>query len=154
YEAKEMLDSLSTPIFQTSTFEFDYAEHGAACFSGEEASYTYSRLGNTTGKVLEDTVTALEEAERGLACSSDMGVISEFLIKLTKANDHILCSSSLYGCTFDLFSMFQEKYNMTVDYSDLNSEAAVRESIKPETSVIYVETPINPPMRLVDLAMI
>src|SRR5699024_1435539 len=154
YDAKEMLGSLSTPIFQTSTFEFDNAEHGAACFSGEEAGYIYSRLGNPTVKVLEDKVAALEGAERGLAFSSGMGAISAVLIKLTKANDHILCSSSLYGCTFDLFSMFQEKYNMTVDYSDLNSEAAVRESIKPETSVIYVETPINPTMRLVDLAMI
>lgn len=154
YDAKEMLGSLSTPIFQTSTFEFNNAEHGAACFTGDEEGYIYSRLGNPTVKVLEEKVAALEGAERGLAFSSGMGAISAVLIKLTKANDHILCSSSLYGCTFDLFSMFQEKYRMTVDYSELESEEAVRASLKPETSVIYVETPINPTMRLVDLAMI
>lgn len=154
YDAKKMLGSLSTPIFQTSTFEFNNAEHGAACFAGDEEGYIYSRLGNPTVKVLEEKVAALEGAERGLAFSSGMGAISAVLIKLTKANDHILCSSSLYGCTFDLFSMFQEKYHMAVDYSDLKSEEAVRASLKPETSVIYVETPINPTMRLVDLGMI
>jgi len=154
YDAKEMLGSLSTPIFQTSTFEFNNAEHGAACFTGDEEGYIYSRLGNPTVKALEEKVAALEGAERGLAFSSGMGAIAAVLIKLTKANDHILCSSSLYGCTFDLFSMFQEKYRMTVDYSDLETEEAVRASLKPETSVIYVETPINPTMRLVDLAMI
>ena len=154
YDAKSMLGSLSVPLYQTSTFEFNSAEHGAACFSGDESGYIYSRLGNPTVGVLEERIAALEGGERGLAFASGMGAISAVLIALTKAGDHILCSSGLYGCTFGLLMMMKEKYNMAVDFSDLDSEDMIRKQIKKETTVIYVETPINPTMQLVDLAMV
>src|SRR5699024_5699447 len=86
--------------------------------------------------------------------ASGMGAISAVLISLTKANDHVLCSSGLYGCTFGLLMMMKEKYNIAVDFSDLSSEEMIRSQIKPETSVIYIETPINPTMRLIDLQMV
>lgn len=154
YDAKSMLGSLSVPLYQTSTFEFNSAEHGAACFSGDESGYIYSRLGNPTVGVLEERIAALEGGERGLAFASGMGAISAVLIALTKAGDHILCSSGLYGCTFGLLMMMKEKYNMAVDFSDLDSEDMIRKQIKKETTVIYVETPINPTMQLVDLVMV
>lgn len=154
YDAKQMAGSLSVPMFQTSTFEFDSAEHGEQCFTGDADGYVYSRLGNPTVKVLEDRIAVLEGAERGLAFGSGMGAISAVLVALTKANDHILCSSGLYGCTFGLLMMMKEKYQMTVDFSDLATEEMIRSQIRPETAVIYVETPINPTMRLIDLALV
>lgn len=154
YDTKEMLGSLTTPLFQTSTFTFDTAEQGEARFAGEEAGYMYSRLGNPTVKVLEERIAALENGERGLAFASGMAAVSAVLVALTKANDHILCSSGLYGCTFGLLTLMEEKYNITHDFSMMRTKEEVRSLIKPETTCIYVETPINPTMKLIDLEMV
>ena len=154
YDEKEMLGSLAVPLFQTSTYVFDSAEQGERRFAGEEEGYIYSRLGNPTVKVLEDRIAGLENGERGLAFGSGMAAISAVLIALTKANDHVLCSSGLYGCTFGLLTMMKEKYNISSDFSMLDSKEEVRSKIKPETTVIYVETPINPTMKLIDLKMV
>ena len=154
YNAKEMLGSLSTPLFQTSTYEFQSAKHGEKSFLGEEEGYIYTRLGNPTVQVLEKRIAELEGAESGLAFSSGMGAISAVLIALTKANDHVLCSSGLYGCTFGLLMMMKEKYNMTVDFSDFTSKEEIRSQIKKETACIYIETPINPTMQLIDLQLV
>ncbi|HLR59229.1 MAG TPA: methionine gamma-lyase [Pseudogracilibacillus sp.] len=154
YADKDHLGSLSTPIFQTSTYEFDSAEHGAACFAGESDGYIYSRLGNPTVRVLEERIASLENAEQGLAFASGMGAISAVLVALTKANDHIVSSTGLYGCTYGLLKMFEEKYNITSTFSDLSSEKMIREAIQENTTVIYLETPINPTMQLIDLELV
>lgn len=154
YDAKEMLGSLATPLFQTSTYTFETAEQGERRFAGEEEGYIYSRLGNPTVKVLEERIAALENGERGLAFASGMAAVSAILIALTKANDHIICSSGLYGCTFGLLTMMKDKYNITHDFSAMETKEEVRKLIKPETACIYVETPINPTMKLIDLQMV
>ncbi|HZW68355.1 MAG TPA: methionine gamma-lyase [Pseudogracilibacillus sp.] len=154
YDAKEMKGSLAPPLFQTATFEFDSAEHGERSFSGEDEGYIYSRIGNPTVDVLEKRIAALEGAEAGLAFSSGMGAISAVLIALTKANDHIIASNGLYGCSFGLLKMFEEKYNMSLSLIDFSSEEEIRHHIKEETSVIYIETPINPTMQLIDLQLV
>lgn len=154
YDDKEMLGSLAPPIFQTSTFTFDSAEQGEQRFSGIEEGYIYSRLGNPTVTILEKKIATLENGERGLAFGSGMAAVSAILISLTKANDHVLCSSGLYGCTFGLLAMMKEKYNIDVDFSSMDTEVEIRSKIKRETAVIYIETPINPTMRLVDLEMV
>lgn len=154
YDSKEMLGSLTPPIFQTSTFTFDTAEQGAARFAGEEEGYVYSRIGNPTVQVLEKKLAALEKAEKGLAFASGMAAISAVLIALTKANDHIICSSGLYGCTFGLLSMMDEKYNIQTDYVDMSNVKNIEAKIKPETKVFYIETPINPTMEVIDLELV
>jgi len=154
YDAKEMLGSLAVPIYQTSTFEFNSAAHGANCFSGEDSGYMYSRLGNPTVHVLEERIAALENGEQGLAFSSGMGAISAVIVALTKAGDHVLCSKGLYGCTFGLLMMMKEKYQMSVDFTQFSTEEEIRAQIRDETSLIYIETPINPTMELVDLEMV
>ncbi|WP_087973699.1 methionine gamma-lyase [Oceanobacillus rekensis] len=154
YDSKNMLGSLTPPIFQTSTYTFETAEQGERRFAGEEDGYIYSRLGNPTVRILEDRIAVLENGEKGLAFGSGMAAVSAVLVALTKANDHIVCSSGLYGCTFGLLSMMKEKYNMKTDYIDMKTKAELRAAIRPETAVIYVETPINPTMRLVDLEMV
>ncbi len=154
YDAKDMLGSLTPPIFQTSTFTFATAEQGERRFAGEEEGYIYSRLGNPTVKILEERIASLEQAERGLAFASGMAAVSSVLIALTKANEHILCSSGLYGCTYGLLTMLQEKYQISHDFSVMDTEESIREKIKPETACIYVETPINPTIRLINLKMV
>lgn len=154
YDTKDLLGSLSTPIFQTSTFEFQSAEHGEQSFKGETDGFIYSRIGNPTVQVLERRMAELEGAESGLAFGSGMGAISAVLIALTKANDHVLCSTGLYGCTFGLLMMMKEKYNIGVDFSDFRSKEEIRQQIKQETTCIYIETPINPTMQLIDLQLV
>ena len=154
YDTKDMLGSLSTPIFQTSTYTFDSAEQGERRFAGEEDGYMYSRLGNPTVTVLEERIATLEGGERGLAFSSGMAAISAVLVALTKANDHILASEGLYGCTFGLLTMMKEKYNIDHDFSAMETKEEIRSFIKPNTTCIYIETPINPTMKLIDLEMV
>lgn len=96
----------------------------------------------------------LENGERGLAFGSGMGAISAVLVALTKANDHIVASTGLYRCTYGLLKMFEDEYNITSSFSDLSTEKMIRDAIKENTIVIYLETPINPTMQLIDFALV
>lgn len=154
YNPKSSKGSLTPPIYQTSTFTFESAEQGAARFAGEEQGYIYSRLGNPTVTYLEERVAQLEEGEACLAFSSGMAAVSAILIGLTKSEDHILCSQGIYGCTFGLLELLQEKYNVNYEFSEMINEEQIRSQIRPETTCIYIETPINPTMKLVDLKMV
>src|SRR5699024_9517463 len=136
YDPSDVLGSLTTPLFQTSTFTFRTAAEGARRFAGAEAGYMYSMPGDPTGKVLEETKAALDKGERGLAFASGMAAVSAVLVALTKGNDHILCSAGLYGCTFGLISMMKEKYNIDLDFSMMETKDEVRALIRPETACI------------------
>ncbi|OCA87125.1 methionine gamma-lyase [Bacillus wudalianchiensis] len=154
YDAKEHLGSLATPIFQTSTFTFESAEQGERRFAGEEDGFIYSRLGNPTVKALEERIAELEGAEAGLAFGSGMAAVSAILMALTKSGDHILCSQGVYGCTFGLLQLMEEKYQITHDFCSMETEEQLETLIRPETACIYVETPINPTMKLIDLELV
>jgi len=154
YDSKKHLGSLAAPIFQTSTFIFETAEQGERRFAGEEEGYIYSRLGNPTVKALEDRIAVLEGAEAGLAFASGMAAVSAILLALTKANDHIICSQGLYGCTFGLLKLMKEKYNITHDFCEMKTAEELEAIIKPETTCIYIETPINPTMKIIDLELV
>jgi len=147
-----LLGSISPPLFQTSTFIFDTAEQGGRRFAGEENGYIYSRLANPTVKLLEDAVAELEGAAAGLAFASGMAAISAVILSLVETGDDIVASRGIYGCTFGLLHMLETKFHVSHRLVDLHDEQAVRASISPQTKVIYVETPINPTMELVDLA--
>ncbi|MGM0888475.1 MAG: methionine gamma-lyase [Bacillota bacterium] len=154
YDSKKHLGSLATPLFQTSTFTFENAEQGERRFAGIEDGYIYSRLGNPTVQVLEEKIAALEGGEAGLAFGSGMAAVSAVLFALTKTDDHILCSQGLYGCTFGLLQLMKNKYRITHDFCEMDTEEQVRKMIRPETTCIYVETPINPTMKMIDLQMV
>lgn len=154
YDQTQFFGSLTPPLYQTSTFSFNDAEQGEKRFAGEEAGYIYSRLNNPTVNVLEEKIASLEGGEKALAFGSGMAAISAVLIALTKANDHIISTVGLYGCTYGLLKMLEEKYNITHDFSTMESAEEIRALIKPETACIYVETPINPTMRIIDLEMV
>ncbi|MBA2175135.1 methionine gamma-lyase [Halobacillus locisalis] len=146
--------SLATPIYQTSTFSFETAGQGERRFAGEENGYVYSRLGNPTVTVLEQRIATLEKGEKGLAFSSGMAAVSAVLTSLTKKEDHIICSNGLYGCTFGLLKMLEEKYSITHSFSHMESEEKLRSCIQENTTCIFVETPINPTMKVIDLSMV
>src|SRR5699024_1471677 len=154
YNATSTLGSISPPIFQTASYSFDSAEIGEASFAGEVDAYVYARMSNPTVDILQKRIAELENGEQGLAFASGMAAISASIIALTKANDHILCSSGLYGATYGLFMTLQEKYNIAVEFSNLDSEATIESQIKENTSCIYIETPINPTMTLIDLQLV
>jgi methionine-gamma-lyase len=154
YESNRHFDSLTPPIYQTSTFTFSSIEQGANRFAGNEDGYIYSRLSNPTVITLEKRMSELEGGEAALAFGSGMAAVSAVLIALTKSNDHILCSKGVYGCTFGLLEMLQEKYNIQHTYSELSSIEEITSNIKDNTSCIYIETPINPTMKLIDLELV
>lgn len=154
YNAEQHNGSLAPPIFQTSTFVFDSAETGAARFAGEQEGYIYSRLSNPTVAMLEERIAAMEKGEKGLAFGSGMAAVSAILLGLTKTGDHILCSEGVYGCTFGLLQLMEEKYHITHNFHPMNDEESIRSAINDHTTVIYIESPINPTMKLVDLSMV
>jgi methionine-gamma-lyase len=147
-----LLGSLSPPLFQTSTFVFDSAEQGGRRFAGDESGYIYSRLGNPTVRLLEDAVAELEGAEAGLAFATGMAAISAVVMGLVQTGDHVLASRGIYGCTYGLLRMLETKFGVTHTLASLGDEEAVRREVRPNTKVIYVETPANPTMELVDIA--
>ncbi len=154
YTSTEHGGSLSVPIYQTSTFTFDSAEQGERRFAGEEGGYIYSRLANPTVEVLEKKMAALEGAEAAIGFGSGMAAVSAVLLASTKTGDHIVCSQGLYGCTFGLLQLMKEKYQIDHSFSLLQTEEELRDVIRPETTCIYIETPINPTMRTIDLQMV
>lgn len=151
YDSSKHHDSLATPLYQTSTFSFATAEEGEKRFAGDVEGNIYSRLGNPTVRVLEERMAEIEYGKGALAFGSGMASVSAILIYLTKANDHILCSRGIYGCTFGLLEIMEEKYGITHDLISMTTEEEIEASIKPETVCIYLETPINPTMELVNL---
>lgn len=151
YDEKEHQGSLAVPLYQTSTFSFETALQGENRFSGVEGGNIYSRLGNPTVRVLEERMTALENGKGALAFGSGMAAVSTILVHLTKSGDHILCSRGIYGCTFGLLGMLNEKYNISHDLIQMKTEEEIERAITPETVCIYIETPINPTMELVDI---
>lgn len=146
--------SLTPPLFQTSTFTFQTAEQGERRFSGEEDGYIYSRLGNPTVRALEERMALLEKGEAALAFGSGMAAVSAVLFHLVKAGDHILCSRGVYGCTFGLLELLEENFGVTHTFSPMRTALEVEEGITAKTTCIYLETPINPTMELIDIEMV
>ena len=141
---KNPFGALATPIYQTSTFVFDSCAQGGRRFAGEEAGFIYSRLGNPTTATLERKVAALEHAEDAVAASSGMGAITSAIWTVCKAGDHIIADSVLYGCTFSFLEHGMQRYGVDVSFIDTSNLDEVRAAIRPETSLIYIETPANP----------
>ncbi|NVJ58883.1 MAG: methionine gamma-lyase [Gammaproteobacteria bacterium] len=146
--------ALSTPIYQTSTYVFDNTAQGGARFSGDEQGYIYGRLGNPTVRELEQRMAVLEGTDDAVALGSGMGAVAATIFAVVKAGDHIVASDALYGCTYALLEHKCKDFGIDVSFVDVRNEMAVRSAIKPNTKMLYVETPINPNLVCVDLDMI
>ncbi|WP_192894769.1 methionine gamma-lyase [Neobacillus notoginsengisoli] len=154
YSPRDYKGSLVPPLFQTSTFVFDTAEQGGSRFAGEEDGYIYTRLGNPTVQAFEKRIAELEGAESALAFSSGMAAVSAILFSLVKTGGHVLCSQGVYGCTYGLLKLMEESFEIGHSFSPMESAREVTEAIRPNTTCIFIETPINPTMKLVDLQMV
>lgn len=143
--------ALTTPIFQTSTFVFDSAEQGGRRFALEEDGFIYSRLGNPTNMQLEEKIALLEKGEACLSTASGMGAITSALWTALKAGDHIVASKTLYGCTYALLNHGISRYGVEVTFVDADNLDEVRAAMKENTKVVYLETPANPDLKLVDI---
>ena len=148
---KNLYGTLAMPIYQTSTFIFDSAEQGGRRFALEEAGYIYTRLGNPTTTVLENKIAVLEEGEAGVAMSSGMGAISSTLWTVLKAGDHVVTDKTLYGCTFALMCHGLTRFGIEVTFVDTSNLDEVKNAMKENTRVVYLETPANPNLKIVDL---
>jgi cystathionine beta-lyase len=132
----------STPIYQTATFEQERAD--------QFGEYDYSRSGNPTRTVLEKQLADLENGTRGFAFASGMAAISN-VARLLRSGDEILADSDLYGGTCRLFSRLLDRSGITGRYADASDLSAFASKITPRTKLIYVESPTNPLMRVLDL---
>lgn len=150
----EQFGSLSTPLYQTSTFIFENAEQGANRFAGDEQGYIYGRLGNPTVTQLEQRIACMENMEAGAATATGMAAVSAALLTNLQAGDHLIASKALYGCSFALMSHMLTKFGIEVSFVDMTRPENIEQQIKSNTKMVFLETPINPNLVVLDLERI
>ena len=146
--------ALASPLYQTSTFKFANAEQGSARFAGEESGYIYRRLGNPTTHELETRVAELAGFEAAAASAPGMGAIAATTMAFLRAGDHMVVSDAIYGCSFALFTELFERFGVETDFVDLNDRDALRQAVRENTRLVFLETPANPHLKLVDIAAV
>jgi len=148
------LGALSTPVYHASVFAFPDAEQGAAIHEGQQPGYFYGRISNPTQAALERALCALEEGQAALAFSSGMAAISTTLFSLLHVGDHIVAPASLYASTYALLNELLVPFGVAVTYVDATDPDTYARAIRPETKVLYLESPANPTLKLVDIASV
>jgi O-succinylhomoserine sulfhydrylase len=142
----------SEPIFPSSSFCFENAAQAAARFSGAEAGNVYSRFTNPTVRNFEARLAALEQGERCLATASGMSAILSTCLALLRSGDHIVCSHSVFGTTVSLFNNILAKFGVETTFVALTDITSWRRAIKPNTRLLFLETPSNPLSEIADLS--
>ena len=140
------------PLFLTSSYVFRSAADAAARFAGELPGNVYSRYTNPTVRIFEERMAALEGAEQAVATASGMSAILAMVMSLCSAGDHILVSRSVFGATVSLFDKYFKRFGVEVDYVPLTDFSAWQAAFKPNTKLVFVESPSNPLAELVDIA--
>lgn len=141
----------STPLFLTSSFCFDNAEEMRATFAGELDNNIYSRFENPNVQELIDKMCALEGAESGFATASGMSAIFGCFMTFLSAGDHLLSCRSIFGSTHTIITKYFSRWNIDYSYAALNHPDSWESLIKPNTKMIFVETPTNPGLDIIDL---
>ena len=144
--------ALSTPIFQSSTFAFESAEQGARIFSGQEQGYFYTRLGNPTFAALEQAIAYLENGEAAVAFASGMAAISTLVFTLCRAGDNLVSAETLYGGTHKFFTGPLPGLAVEARQVPGGDLAAAEAAIDGRTRLLYLETPANPTLEVLDIA--
>ncbi len=144
----------SVPLFLTSSFVFDTAEDMRAAFNDESDDFIYSRYVNPNTNEFINKVCLLEGAESGLATASGMAAIFTTFMALLKSGDHVVSCSSVFGATHAIFTKYFPKWNISYSYFNTNNVNEIEKLIKPETKFIYLETPTNPAIELIDLELV
>src|SRR5262245_6748152 len=135
--------AVSVPIFQTSTF----VQEGI----GKHKGYEYARTKNPTRLALEQNMAALEGGVAGYAFASGMAAETAITQLLLKTGDHAICGSNVYGCTFSLFDKIVRNYGVNFSYVDTTDLGALASAMRPETKMVFIESPTNPLMQITDI---
>lgn len=146
--------ALSVPIYTASVFAFPDAEQGAAIHEGEQSGYFYGRVGNPTQTALEAVMCELEGGEAALALASGMAAVTTTLLTLLRPGDHLVVPEALYATTNRLLEHVLQPFGIAVTYIDATNPANYAEAVRPETKLLYLESPANPTMKLVDISAV
>jgi len=142
----------SDPLFFTSSYVFRTAADAAATFAGDKPGNVYSRYTNPTVHSFEERIAALEGGEQAVGTSTGMSAILATVMALCSAGDHVLVSKSVFGSTISLFEKYFKRFGVEVDYVPLAELSGWDAAIKPNTKMLFVESPSNPLAELVDIA--
>jgi O-succinylhomoserine sulfhydrylase len=141
----------SAPIYLTSSFVFDDAEHARALFADEVQGNIYTRYSNPNGNEFIEKLCALEGTEDGIATASGMAAMYCSMAALLKSGDHVLASRSVFGSTHQILNNLFPRFNISHTYADIDKPQTWEAMITPATKMIFVETPSNPALDLIDL---
>jgi cystathionine beta-lyase/cystathionine gamma-synthase len=144
--------SVVAPIYQTATFRYDTVEEGARLGAETGPGYFYSRWGNPTTDLFEQKVALLEGAEAALATSSGMAAIATAVVGLLEAGDHVVAPKAVYQATFQLLQEVLPRYGVETTFLDDPDVAAYERALRPRTRLLYIETPNNPALGVIDIA--
>jgi hypothetical protein len=144
----------STPLFLTSSFVFDNAEDMRAAFAEENDHNIYSRFSNPTVDEFVQKMVLLEEAEGGYATASGMSAVFGTFMTFLKSGDHILSSGSVFGSTHTILTKYIHRWKIEFSYFDISQPGTIESLIRPNTRMLYVETPSNPGLDMVDLELL
>lgn len=142
----------SVPLYLTSSFQFDDAEHARALFAEEVAGNIYSRYANPNTDEFVRKLCLLEGGEDGIATASGMSAVFTSIAARVSAGDHVLASRALFGSTHQLFTRILPKWGVASDYADVADPTSWERLLRPNTRLIFIETPSNPGLELIDLA--
>jgi methionine-gamma-lyase len=144
--------ALAPPIYQTSTFAFRDADHGARLFKQEETGYIYTRLSNPTIDLLAKKVALLESTEAGVVFASGLAAIFNLVVTLSKAGEHIVSDDTIYGGTYALCKNILPNLGIEVTFCDTADADQLRSAIRDNTRLVFTETPANPTLKIIDIA--
>ena len=144
----------STPLYLTSSFTFDSADEMRAAFAEETDDNIYSRYSNPTVDEFVKKMCVLEGAEAGLATASGMAAVFNSIFALLKSGDHLICSSSVFGSTYALATKFLPKYGIECTLVSATNPDEWEAAVQPNTKMVYLETPTNPQLEIIDLAWV
>ena len=142
----------SDAIFPTSSFVYGSAAQAAARFGGDEPGNIYSRFTNPTVQAFEGRIAAMEGGERAVATASGMAAILSTCISLLKSGDHVICSRGVFGTTNVLFQKYLARFGVETTFVSLTNYEEWQQAIRPETRMLFLETPSNPLCEVADLA--
>lgn len=143
--------SAVTPIYQTSTFSFKNAKHGADLFAGREKGFIYTRIGNPTIGALENKLAELENGCGGIALASGMAAVTTVYMAFLGQGEHIVCTSAVYGPSRAVLESHFAKFGVESTFVDSSNLKEIEDAIKPNTKLLYLETPANPTIALTDI---
>jgi O-succinylhomoserine sulfhydrylase len=144
----------AAPLYLTSSFTYDGAEEMRAVFADEKEGNIYSRFINPNSTELIDKMCLLENAEAGYATASGMAAVFSSFMALLKSGDHVLCANAIFGSTHTLLTKFFPKWGIEHSYADITKPETWEQQIQKNTKMIFVETPSNPGLDIIDLELL